>query len=32
MVHMDRMLALHYMTTVSNKRCAALPVNGPGLQ
>jgi len=31
MVHMDRMLALHYMTTMSNGRCAALPANGPGL-
>jgi hypothetical protein len=29
MVHMDRMLALHYMTTMSNDRCAALPANGP---
>ena len=29
MVHMDRMLALHYMTTTSNDRCAALPANGP---
>lgn len=31
MVHMDRMLALHYMTTMSNDRCAALPANGPAL-
>jgi predicted transposase YbfD/YdcC len=30
MVHMDRMLALHYMTTMSNERYAALPANGPG--
>jgi predicted transposase YbfD/YdcC len=30
MVHMDRMLALYYMTTMSNDRCAALPANGPG--
>lgn len=30
-VHMDRMLALHYMTTLRDDRCAALPANGPGL-
>jgi predicted transposase YbfD/YdcC len=30
MVHMDRMLALHYMTTMSNDRYASLPANGPG--
>ena len=30
MVHMDRMLALYYMATMSNDRCAALPANGPG--
>jgi hypothetical protein len=29
MVHMDRMLALYYMATMSNDRCAALPANGP---
>jgi predicted transposase YbfD/YdcC len=29
MVHMDRMLALQYMTTVSDARCPALPANGP---
>lgn len=28
-VHMDRMLAIHYMATVRNGRCAALPANGP---
>jgi predicted transposase YbfD/YdcC len=30
LVHMDRMLALHYMTTMRDDRCAALPANGPG--
>jgi predicted transposase YbfD/YdcC len=30
LVHMDRMLALHYMTTIRDVRCAALPANGPG--
>jgi predicted transposase YbfD/YdcC len=29
LVHMDRMLALHYMTTMRDDRCAALPANGP---
>jgi predicted transposase YbfD/YdcC len=29
MVHMDRMLALHYMTTLRSERCAVLPANGP---
>lgn len=29
MVHMDRTLALHYMTTMRNDRCAVLPANGP---
>lgn len=29
MVHMDRMLALHFMTTERHARCAALPPNGP---
>jgi predicted transposase YbfD/YdcC len=32
LVHMDRMLAFHYMTTVRNDHCAALPANGPGFQ
>jgi hypothetical protein len=27
---MDRMLALHYMTTMRDDHCAALPANGPG--
>jgi predicted transposase YbfD/YdcC len=30
MVHMDRMLALRYMTTMSDERHAALSANGPG--
>jgi hypothetical protein len=30
MVHMDRMLALHYMATLRDNRCAVLPANGPG--
>jgi predicted transposase YbfD/YdcC len=30
MIHMDRMLALHYMTTMRDDHCAALPANGPG--
>jgi hypothetical protein len=30
MIHMDRMLALHYMATMCDDRCAALPANGPG--
>ena len=33
-VHMDRMLALHYMATVRDDRCAALPAPArlcPGL-
>ena len=30
MVHMDRMLALHYMATVRDNRYAVLPANGPG--
>jgi predicted transposase YbfD/YdcC len=29
MVHMDRMLAFHYMATMRDDRCAALPANGP---
>jgi predicted transposase YbfD/YdcC len=32
MVHTDRMLALHYMTTMRDGRCAVLPANGPGVQ
>jgi predicted transposase YbfD/YdcC len=32
LVHMDRMLALRYMATLSNSRCAALPANGPGVE
>ena len=29
MVHMDRMLAFHYMATMRDDHCAALPANGP---
>jgi len=29
MVHMDRMVAFHYMATMRDDRCAALPANGP---
>lgn len=29
MVHMDRMLAFYYMTTMRDIRCTALPANGP---
>lgn len=31
-VHLDRTLALSYMTTKSDSRCAALPANGPALK
>ena len=31
MIHIDRMLAPRYMTTMSDGRCAALPANGPAL-
>jgi predicted transposase YbfD/YdcC len=30
MIHLDRTLALHYMTTESDGNCAALPPNSPG--
>jgi predicted transposase YbfD/YdcC len=30
-VHMDRMLALDYMTTIRHERCTALPPNGPAI-
>lgn len=31
-VHMDRMRALHYMTTTRNDSCTALPANGPACE
>jgi predicted transposase YbfD/YdcC len=30
LVHMDRMVAFHYMATTRDDRCAALPANDPG--
>jgi predicted transposase YbfD/YdcC len=32
LIHLDRMLALHYMSTKSDRRCAALPPNSPAYE